>query len=62
MALYLALPHCADFGPIAAKNYKRVTVYSVASIEQVAEIPATYIDRILGLAEKVDGVHVEPIG
>lgn len=50
-----------DFGPIKGK-YKRVTVYSVASIEQVAVLPDSYLERILELADKVDGVHMEPIG
>ena len=46
-----------DFSSIVAMQYKRVSVYSIASIEQVDMIPAAYVEGLLQLAEKVDAFH-----
>jgi hypothetical protein len=39
-----------------------IVVSSVHSVEQVAEIPRLLFDLLLELAEKVRGVHLEPVG
>jgi len=51
-----------DFSVILAKGYKRVTVMTMTSIEQVPEVPHALVDGMLSLAPKVDVVHIEPIG
>lgn len=44
------------------KGQKEVVVYSVHSVEQVAEVPLDLIRRLCELAEVVKGVHFEPVG
>ena len=53
LVLFSTLPHVPNFSRIVEQKYKRVTVMSVASIEQVDVIPDSYVTGLLSLAEKV---------
>lgn len=50
-----------DFSAIR-RGQKEVVVYSVQSIEQVAEVPMELITGLCGLANSVRVTHFEPIG
>lgn len=53
--------YAADLTP-ATGRYGKVLVYSSHSIEQVGELPSSFIDAVLGLAKDVVCLHFEPVG
>lgn len=50
-----------DFSPLLGR-YRKVLFYSSHSIEQVTELPTSFLDRVIGVAESVQVMHFEPVG
>ena len=53
--------YTADLSALAGR-YRTVLVYSSHSIEQVPELPESFIEAMLGLAGFVRVLHFEPVG
>ena len=49
-----------DLGLVGAG--RRALVFTAHSVEQIAHLPGSVIDRVRGLAEDVTCVHFEPVG
>ena len=53
--------YAADLSALAGR-YRSVLVYSSHSIEQIPDLPNSFIEAMLGLADSVTVLHFEPVG
>ena len=52
--------HAPDLGLVTAG--RRALVFTAHSVEQIAHLPETVVDRVRGLADEVTCIHFEPVG
>lgn len=52
--------HGADLSPVGGR-YRRPLIYTSHSIEQIAEMPQSFIEALLAIAPEIEVLHFEPV-